>query len=98
MTSYLYQAPTGVPGDITRVDESNVEPAKIVVQGSDYPKVGMGVKYNSDGSGIQVPSGDAATTFAGVMVREAPQISNSSADDALLTPYTPLITEPVGLM
>lgn len=97
MTSYLYQAPTGVVGDLTRVDESNVEPAMQAVQGSDYPKVGMGVKYTSDGAGIQVPSGSAATTFAGVMLREAPQISNSSSDDASLAPYTPLITEPVGL-
>lgn len=98
MSAYLYQAPTGVAGDVTRPDESNVEPAMIAVQGSDYPKVGMGVKYKSDGAAIQVPSGDAATTFAGVMVREVPGISNSSADDALLTPNTPVITQPVGLM
>lgn len=95
--AYLFQAPNGVPGDITRTDETNVEPALQVVQGSDYPKVGMGVKYTSDGAGIQVPSGDAATAFAGVMIREVPGISNSSADDANLTPYSPLITEPVGL-
>lgn len=95
--AYLFQAPVGIPGDITRVDDTNVEPAMQAVQGSDYPKVGMGVKYTSDGAGIQVPSGDAATTFAGVMVREVPGISNSSADDASFSPQTPLITEPVGL-
>lgn len=95
--AYLFQAPTGVAGDITRVDETNVEPAKQVVQGSDYPKVGMGVKYNSDGTGIQVPSGDAATAFAGVMVREVPGISNSIVDDASFDPTTPLVTQIVGL-
>lgn len=95
--AYLLQAPTGVPGDITRTDETNVEPALQVVQGSDYPKVGMGVKYSSDGAGIQVPSGDAATTFAGIMVREVPGISNSNADDASFAPHSPLVSEPVGL-
>lgn len=95
--SYLFQAPNGVPGDITRTDETNVEPAMQAVQGSDYPKVGMGVKYNSDGTGIQVPSGDAATTFAGVMIREVPSISNSIGDDASFAPTTPLIDIPVGL-
>lgn len=94
--SYLYQAPTGVPGDITRTDESNVEPAMLVVQGSDYPKVGMGVKYAT--GGVQVPSGDAATAFAGVMVREVPGISNSSADDASFNPQTPWIKQPQGLL
>ena len=96
--SYLFSAPNGVPGDITRVDESSVEPAMQAIQGSDYPVPGMGVKYTSDGSGIQVPSGDAATAFAGVMVREVPQQSNSSAADQTFVPGTPLITVPVGLM
>lgn len=95
--SYLKQAPVGFPGDITRTDETNVEPALLAVQGSDYPKVGMGVKYTSDGTGVQVPSGDAATAFAGVLAREVPSISNSSADDASFNPQTPWIKEPVGL-
>lgn len=96
MTSYLYQSPTGVPGDITRTDESNVEPAMQIVQGSAYPKVGNGVKYAT--GGIQLPSADAATAFAGVMVREVPGISNSSADDASLSPQTPWIKIPAGLL
>lgn len=96
--AYLTQAPSGVPGDVTRVDESNVEPTRIAVQGSDYPKVGMGVKQNSDGTAVQVPSGDAATTFAGVLVREVPGISNSSSDDASFLPQTPLVTQVSGLL
>ena len=96
MVSYTFSAPAGVPGDITRTDESNVEPAMQVVQGSDYPKYGYGVKYAT--GGIQVPSGDAATAFAGVTVREVPGISNSSADDAVTTPTTPWTKQPVGLL
>lgn len=96
--AYKFQAPIGVPGDIDRVDESSVEPALQVVQGSDYPVVGMGVKFNSDGSGIQVPSGDAATTFQGVMVREVPEIANSNSADESFAPCTPLVDVPVGLL
>jgi hypothetical protein len=96
--AYRFQAPTGVPGDIDRVDESSVEPALQAVQGSDYPVVGMGVQYTSDGDGIQVPSGGAATAFAGVMIREVPQIANSSASDATFDPTTPLVSVPVGLL
>lgn len=96
--AYLTQAPSGVAGDVTRVDESNVEPTLLKVQGSDYPKVGMGVKLTSDGTGVQVPSGDAATTFVGVVTREVPGISNSSSDDAVMTPTTPLVTQVNGLM
>lgn len=98
MTSYLYSAPAGVPGDITRTDETNVEPAMLAVQGSDYPKVGMGVKYTSDGAGIQVPAAGATKAdFAGVAVREAPSISNSSSDDTSSSPNTPWIEVPTGL-
>lgn len=94
--AYLKQAPSGIAGSISRTDNCNVEPAMQIVQGSTYPKVGNGVKYAT--GGIQLPSGDAATTFAGVMIREVPGISNSSADDASFSPQTPLISQPVGLL
>lgn len=94
--SYTYSAPNGVPGDITRPDETNVEPALMIVQGSTFPKVGQGVKYAT--GGVQLPSGDAATAFAGAVAREVPQQSNSSGDDVLSTPFTPLVTLPVGLV
>ncbi len=99
MVSYLTQAPTGVPGDITRTDESNVEPSMLAIQGSDYPVVGMGVKYNTDGTAVQVPAAGATKAdFAGCLVREVPGISNSSADDASFSPQTPTIKQPAGLM
>lgn len=94
--AYLKQAPTGVVGSITRADETNVEPAMMIVQGSTFPKVGMGVKYTT--GGVQLPSADAATAFAGVIAREVPGISNSSADDSSFAPQTPLVSEPVGLV
>lgn len=81
MPAYLYQAPTGIAGDITRTDESNVEPAKLVALSTVFAdQFGIGMKYVT--GGIQQPSGDAATAFAGVLVREVPGISGSSVDDA----------------
>lgn len=100
MTAYLFKAPSGVPGDITRVDETNVEPAMLVGLGS--PKVyptdfGVPMKYVA--GGIQQFNGGAevAGDFAGVLVREVPGISGSSADDANFTPCSPLSTQVQGL-
>ncbi len=101
MGAYLKNAPAGFAGEVTRVDEANIEPAMQVAVSSVYPLVGYGVKFNqpvAGVTGISVPNGDAATAFAGVMVREVPGISNSSADDTSLAPQTPLVTVPVGLM
>ena len=90
--SYTFQAPNGVPGDITRTDESNVEPSMLV---SPFPTVfGVGVKYNT--GGVCLPAGDAATAFAGVIVREVPSIANSSASDSLNN-AAPLQTQVNGL-
>lgn len=79
--AYTYQAPAGVPGDITRVDDSNVEPAMLVAVADVYAQsFGIGMVYN--GAGIsQVGAATAATAFAGVLVRQAPGISSNS--DAL---------------
>ncbi|MDH4163318.1 MAG: hypothetical protein OEW15_11615 [Nitrospirota bacterium] len=79
--AYTYQAPAGVPGDITRVDESNVEPAMLVAVADVFAQsFGIGMVYN--GAGIsQVGFGTTAAQFAGVLVRQAPGISSNS--DAL---------------
>lgn len=95
--AYLKQAPVGVPGDITRGDESSVEPAMLVALATVFPdQFGIGVKYVT--GGIQQPSGDAATTFAGVLVREAPEISGALGDDATFGSGSPLGTQVQGLM
>ncbi len=92
--AYLFQAPIGFAGDITRVDETNVEPILLVANSAVYPVPGMGLKYTTGGA--EVPSGDAATAFAGVLVREVPQIPNAVAADATLAPATPLVTQVQG--
>lgn len=78
MASYLYQAPAGVPGDVTRVDETNVEPAMLVAASSVFAQAfGIPMKYVS--GGIQQFNGGAETDadFAGVLIREVPSISGS---------------------
>lgn len=76
--SYLYSAPAGVPGDITRVDETNVEPARLIAVSSTYAQAfGIPMKYATGGIS-QMGTGDAATAFAGVLVREVPAISGNT--------------------
>lgn len=75
--AYTYQAPAGVPGDITRVDETNVEPAMLVAVSAVYAQsFGIAMVYASGGIS-QVGAGFAAADFAGVLIRQAPGISES---------------------
>lgn len=96
--AYLFQAPTGVPGDITRVDESNVEPAMLVSVSGVYPLTfGIPMKYVA--GGIQQFNGGAevAGDFAGMLVREVPSISGVADDSGFLS-NTPYPKVPQGLM
>ena len=89
MAAYLYAAPAGVPGDITRVDETNVEPAKLIANSGTFAQAfGIPMKYATGGI-TQMGAGDAATDFAGVLIREVPSISgntNQGLDDTTPNP------------
>lgn len=77
--AYTFAAPNGVPGDITRTDESNVEPAMLVAASSVFAQAfGIPMKYVA--GGIQQFNGGAevAADFAGVLVREVPSISGNA--------------------
>lgn len=94
MTSYLYQAPSGVPGDVTRVDESNVEPAFLITP---FPtNYGVAMKYATGGVTPFVAA-DTAAVVAGLLVRAAPGISQSSSAEAVGT-FEPNQSEVQGLM
>lgn len=87
--AYLYNAPSGVEGDITRTDESNVEPAMLVSPFAQ--KFGIPVKYATGGI-VPFAGGEVAADFAGVLTRAAPGISNtvlSGFDDNVPNPETP---------
>lgn len=77
--AYLFQAPTGVPGDITRTDETNVEPARLIAATGVFAQAfGIPMKYVA--GGIQQFNGGAETApdFAGVLIREVPSISGNA--------------------
>lgn len=97
MTSYLYASPSGVPGDITRVDESNVEPTMLV---SPFPaNFGLPMKYavGANGSGVTpMVASDVAASFAGILARAVPGISQSSVNEQVDT-FQPNQSEPNGL-
>lgn len=89
--AYLYNAPAGVAGDITRVDETSVEPARLIAVSAVYAQAyGIPMKYATGGIS-QIASGDAATVFAGILARTAPEISgnaNQGFDNTIPNPET----------
>jgi hypothetical protein len=98
MVSYLYQSPTGIPGAITRPDESNVEPAMLVAATGVYAQAyGIPVKYVS--GGIQQFNGGAETapSFAGVLIREVPNQAGTLASDTSSGGGVPNSDQPQGL-
>lgn len=85
MVSYLYQSPSGVPGDITRADDSVVEPVNLVAPFA--TAFGLAMKYAAGANGAPegitpMVAADAAALFCGVLVRGAPAISGSSSNEA----------------
>jgi hypothetical protein len=77
MTSYLYRAPAGVAGDVTRPDNTVVEPG--LLNPSAAPTAfGAPVKLVS-GKFEKIASGDAASVFAGVLSRVTPSIAGDLA-------------------
>lgn len=78
MTAYLYQAPAGVPGDVTRTDESNVEPAMLIAASSVFAQAfGIPMVYVAGGISQYITS-NVAADFAGILIREAPSIGGSA--------------------
>ena len=78
--AYTFQAPAGIPGAISRVDESSVEP--ILLKPSGSPSVtaqsfGIPMVY-AVGGATQWQASNVATDFAGILVRQAPGISENS--------------------
>lgn len=75
---YLFQAPTGVAGDITRTDETNVEPAMLIAVSSVFAQAfGIPMVYNTGGIS-QFGASNVAADFAGILVRAVPSISGNA--------------------
>lgn len=79
MTSYLYRAPAGIPGDITRPDETTVEPGILSLDFTPSA-YGLALKVTGGGNtkfqtmGASGPA-DIAALFYGVLSRIDPSIS-----------------------
>jgi hypothetical protein len=77
MTAYLYNYPSGVVGDVSRLQDSVVEP---VILGEAFTAFGKPFKFNGSGQAINIGSGDAATDFKGIITRVVPAISGSTVE------------------
>ena len=96
--SYTYSAPNGVPGDVTRPDESNIEPAMLVAASTVYAQAfGIPMKYVA--GGVQQFNGGAETApdFCGVLIREVPQQA-AIGDTGQFTGTLPNPVQPQGLL
>lgn len=97
--AYLFSAPAGFAGDITRADETNVEPAILVAVASVFaPSFGLAM-VNVAGGISQWGGSNVQADFAGVLVREVPQIAGSISSDTAAPPDggSPDPLQPQGL-
>lgn len=93
MVSYLYTAPAGVIGDVSRPGESNVEPIFLITP---FP-ANYGVAMIASTGGATPYAGGAVSGVIGLLTRAAPGISQSNSAEAVNT-FDPNETEVQGLM
>lgn len=89
MTAFLYKAPAGIAGAITRVDDSTVEPGYIAA--ANGPTLfGQPVKVEA-GTGKFLLMGltSVAGDFYGILIREVPSISGGSPTAQTFADGTP---------
>jgi hypothetical protein len=78
MTAFLYRAPSGVAGDVTRQQDTVVESG--ILNASAAPTAfGVPLKIVS-GKFEKIASGDDAADFAGILGRIAPSIAGDTAE------------------
>lgn len=82
-TAILKNAPTGFPGDVSRLQDSIVEP---IMMGSQFSGFGLPFKYNGAGKAVPIAAADTAAAFRGILTRMVPSISgnnNQGFDDSI---------------
>jgi len=80
MTAYLYNAPSGFPGAVSRPLVSTVEPTTI----GEAIDFGKPVKMVA-GVAMNIDANDTAADFYGVLARSVPTLSSASDSDAAST-------------
>jgi hypothetical protein len=84
--AYTFSAPVGFAGDITRQLETNVEPALLIaIAGVFAPSFGLAMVYASGGIS-QWGASNVQADFAGILIREVPQIAGALASDSATPP------------
>jgi hypothetical protein len=97
--SFLTQAPTGIPGDCTRPDESNIEPGFLKLNGSSVLPLAYGIPLAAVAGGFaSFTTSNVAADFQGVLVREVPFQGASSSSDTAFGGPTPNPFQVAGIM
>lgn len=97
MTSFLFKAPAGIPGAITRVDDTTVEPGYIAA--ANGPTLfGQPVKIDAaTGKFLLMGAASVAADFYGILIREVPSISGGSPNAQAFSDGTPSLTSFHGI-
>lgn len=84
MVAYLKNAPSGIPGEVTRPLNSVVEP---IILGEAFAAFGVPYKLDpTTGKAMNIDAADLAAVFAGIVARSVPQQggnTNQGFDDAI---------------
>lgn len=73
----LKNAPAGNAGDVSRIQETNVEPVRL---GEVINAFGVPCKFDLAGNTVMMGTGDAGSAFKGILTRIVPSISGSVAE------------------
>lgn len=88
--AYLYNAPAGVPGTVTRLQDSTVDSVLLAA----VIAFGMPFKFDSNGKAAAIEAGDTAAAFKGIIARSVPSISGASGES--FADGSPTLDQPCG--
>lgn len=72
MTAYVYSAPVGVLGDVTRKTETWIEQSLVTKTAANRPAYGDPVKADATGNIEKMVGTDSADEFLGFFIRQVP--------------------------
>ncbi len=98
MPAYLFNAPAGFAGSVSRPDMSNIEPAQLVALADVYaPRFGEAMRYVTGGI-QQFTAALTKADFAGALVREVPGIAGGAESEDINSGGVPNPDQTQGLM
>ncbi|WP_158810457.1 hypothetical protein [Beijerinckia sp. L45] len=82
MTSFLFRMPAGVPGTVTRLEQSTVE-TQVYDPAVPFSAYGVAMKTGANGKMQPIAAGDTAALVEGVLVRPYPTTGAGSQTSTL---------------